>query len=141
MNAPASESKPRQRSLIELLTGLPEQVQQLVQREIELLKTELISKVKALGIGAGLLAAAAVVVLFAVGVLLSLAVIGLSYVVPAWAAALIVAGALLVIAAVLALIGRAVLQRGIPPLPTETIASIQKDILAIKGERRRGTDE
>ena len=33
-----------------------------------------------------------------------------------------------------------ILQRGIPPVPSEAIASIQKDILAVKGEGRRGTD-
>jgi len=140
MTGPAAGASPRKRSLIELVTSLPEQVQQLVQREIDLVKTELITKLKALGVGAGLLLGAAITLMFLVGVLLTLAIIGLGYVMPDWAAALVVAGALLVIAAVLALVGYAVLKRGIPPLPTETIASIKKDILAVKGEGRRGRD-
>ncbi|AYF97903.1 phage holin family protein [Protaetiibacter intestinalis] len=126
------------RSLVELLTGLPEQVQSLVQREIELVKTELVEKLKALGVGAGLLLGAVVVLLFFVGVLLTLAIIGLSYVMPDWAAALVVAGVLLIVAVILGLIGYRILKRGIPPLPTEAIDSIQKDINAVKGTGRRG---
>jgi len=140
MTEPAAGTPSRKRSLIELVASLPEQVQKLVHREIELVKTELIAKLTALGVGAGLLLGAAITLLFLVGVLLTLAIIGLSYVMPDWAAALVVAGALLVIAAVLALVGYAVLKRGIPPLPTESIASIRKDILAVKGEGRRGSD-
>jgi uncharacterized membrane protein YqjE len=141
MTDPAAEPKPRKRSLLELLTSLPEQVQELVHREIELVKTEVVEKLKALGAGAGLLLGAVITLLFFIGVLLTLAIIGLSYVMPPWAAALVVAGLLLIVAVILGLVGYRVLMRGIPPVPTESIASIQKDILAIKGEGRRGTDE
>lgn len=141
MTPSAPEEKPRKRSLVELLTSVPEQVQELVRREIELVKTEIVQKLKALGTGAGLLLAAVVVLLFFVGVLLTLAIIGLSALMPPWAAALVVAGVLLVVAVILGLVGYRILMRGIPPLPTEAIASIQKDVLAIKGEGRRGSDE
>jgi len=141
MTDPASEPKARKRSLLDLLTGLPEQVQDLVQREIQLVKTEIAEKLKALGAGAGLLLGAAVTFLFFVGVLLTLAIIGLSYVMPDWAAALVVAGVLLIVAVILGIVGYRVLMRGIPPVPTESIASIKKDIFAIKGEGRRGSDE
>lgn len=140
MTDPRTGATPRKRSLIELITSLPEQVQALVQREIELIKTELVEKLKALGVGAGLLLGAVITLMFFIGVLLTLAIIGLSYVLPAWAAALIVAGVLLIIAVILGLVGYRVLKSGIPPVPTEAIASIQKDILAIKGEGRRGAD-
>lgn len=140
MTDPRAGAKPRKRSLVELITTLPEQVQELVKREIDLVKTEIVEKLKALGAGAGLLLAAVITLMFFIGVLLTLAIIGLSYVLPAWAAALIVAGVLLIIAVVLGLVGYRVLKTGIPPVPTEAIASIQKDILAIKGEGRRGAD-
>lgn len=140
MTDPRPGAAPRKRSLIELLTSLPEQVQELVQREIELVKTELVEKLKALGVGAGLLLGAVITLMFFIGVLLTLAIIGLSYVMPDWAAALVVAGMLLIVTAILALVGYRILKRGIPPVPTEAIASIQKDILAIKGEGRRGAD-
>lgn len=137
----AATPPPRKRSLVELLASIPEQVQELVHREIELVKTEITEKLKAIGTGGGLLLGAVVTFLFFIGVLLSLAIIGLSYLLPPWAAALIVAGVLLFTAVILGLVGYRILQRGIPPVPTESIASIQKDILAIKGEGRRGTDE
>ncbi|PZQ87405.1 MAG: phage holin family protein [Leifsonia xyli] len=141
MTETGTRPAPRKRSLVELLASLPEQVQELVQREIELVKTEVVEKLKALGTGAGLLLGAVVTALFFIGVLLTLAIIGLSYLLPDWAAALIVAGVLLIVAVILGLVGYRILKRGIPPVPTESIASIKKDILAIKGEGRRGTDE
>lgn len=132
-----AQSRPK-RSLVELLAGLPEQVHELVQREIELVKTELVEKLKALGAGGGLIVGALVTFLFFVGVLLTLAIIGLSYLMPDWAAALVVAGVLLVVVVVLALVGYRILKRGIPPVPTEAIESIQKDIRAIRGMGKRG---
>lgn len=140
MTEPAREPTPRKRSLLELIASIPEQVQQLVEREIALIKAEIIGKLKLIGAGAGMLLGAVVTFLFFIGVLLTLAIIGLSAVLPPWAAALIVAGVLLLVAVILGLVGYRVLMRGIPPVPTESIASIQKDILAIKGEGRRGTD-
>lgn len=133
--------KPRKRSLVELVGGLPDQVAELVQREIDLVKTEIVEKLKAIGVGGGLLISALVTLLFMVGVLLTLAVIGLSYVMPDWAAALVVAGVLLIVAVILGLAGYRVLKSGVPPVPSEAIESIKKDILAVKGMGRRGTDE
>lgn len=137
MTDPNPQEPRRKRSLVDLLTSLPEQVQDLVQREIELVKTELTEKVKALGTGGGLLLGAVIVVMFFIGVLLTLAIIGLSYVMPDWAAALVVAGVLLITAVILGLVGYRILKRGIPPVPTEAIESIQKDISAIKGLGKR----
>jgi NADH:ubiquinone oxidoreductase subunit 4 (subunit M) len=141
MTEPARGPKPRKRSLFELIASIPEQVQHLVEREIALIKAEIVGKLKALGTGAGLLLGAVVAFLFFIGVLLTLAIIGLSSWVPPWAAALIVAGVLLLVAVILGLVGYRILMRGLPPVPSESIASIQKDIFAIKGEGRRGTDE
>ncbi len=138
MTEPHEAPRPKpKRSLIELVAGLPDQVQELVQREIELVKTELTEKLKAIGTGGGLIVGAAVTVLFFIGVLLTLAIIGLSYVMPDWAAALVVAGVLLLTAIILALVGYRILQRGVPPVPTEAIESIQKDLNAIKGMGKR----
>jgi hypothetical protein len=125
--------------LLSLVTDVPALIQELFHREVELLKAELIGKLKALGAGAGLLAAALVVVLFMIGVLLTSAILALSLVLPGWLAALIVAAFLIVVAAILALIGYRVLKRGIPPLPTESIDSLQKDYRAITGIGKRGT--
>ncbi|MFP7761901.1 phage holin family protein [Marisediminicola sp. LYQ134] len=121
------------RSLFQLIADIPTLVTDLVKGEIDQLKAEMIGKLKALGIGGGLLAAAGVVLLYMVGVLLTAAILGLAVVMPAWLAALIVAFVLLVIAAIIGLIGYRKLKGGIPPVPTNTIDSVKRDIDTIKG--------
>ncbi|MBW4031157.1 MAG: phage holin family protein [Acidobacteria bacterium] len=129
-----TSSKPApKRSLLSLVTDIPALIQELFHREVELLKAELIGKLKALGIGAGLLAGAAVVLLFMVGTLLTAAILALAQVMPGWLAALVVAVFLVIVAGILALIGSRILKRGIPPVPTESIDSLQKDYRAIRG--------
>ncbi len=133
------DERTRKPSLIQLIGSVPTQVTELVQREIELVKTELITKLKSLGIGAGILVGALVFVFGALGVLLTAAVLALSLVMPGWLAALLVALVLLIIAAILALIGYRTLKKGIPPVPTEGIASLKRDLKAIKGTGKRTT--
>jgi len=132
MTDPA-EPQGRRRGLFQLVADLPGLVVELVQREIDLVKAEVIGKLKALGVGAGLLAGAVIAVLFVVGFLLLAATFALALVMPAWAAALVVAGVLLVVAVVLGLVGYRILKRGMPPLPTETLESLRSDLSAIKG--------
>jgi hypothetical protein len=130
---------PRKRSLIELITSIPTLVSDLVSREIELVKAEMIAKVKALGVGAGLLVGAAIILLGMLGVLLTAAILALGQIMPGWLAALLVAAALLIIAVIIGLIGYRVLMRGVPPVPTESIDSIKRDLRAIKGIGKRRT--
>jgi tetrahydromethanopterin S-methyltransferase subunit C len=130
---------PRKRSLVELVTSIPTLVSDLVTREIELLKAEMVAKVKALGIGAGLIAGALIVLLGMLGVLLTAAILALSQIMPGWLAALLVAAALLIIGVILGLIGYSVLKKGIPPVPTESIDSLKRDYRAIKGMGKRST--
>jgi len=132
-------STPRKRSLVELVTSIPTLVGDLVTREIELLKAEMLAKAKALGIGAGLIAGAAVILLGMLGVLLTAAILALSEIMPGWLAALLVAAVLLIIAVILGLIGYRVLKKGIPPIPTESIDSLKRDYQAIKGIGKRTT--
>jgi tetrahydromethanopterin S-methyltransferase subunit C len=129
----------RKRSLFQLLSDVPTLVRELVQGEIELFKAEMIRKLKALGIGAGLIAVAAVILLFFIGVLLTAAILGLATVMPAWLAALIVAFVLLVIAAIIGFVGYRALKKGIPPVPTETISGLKKDLRVVKGVGKRET--
>jgi len=125
-------------SLVELVSELPGRVTDLVHAEIQLLKTEVIGKLKSLGIGAGLLLGAAIVLGFMFGVLLTAAILALSLVMPGWLAALLVAAVLLIVAAILALVGWRVLKRGIPPIPNESIHSLQRDVRTIRGLGKRG---
>ena len=46
---------------------------------------------------------------------------------------------LLIIAVIVGLIGYRVLKRGIPPVPTESIDSLKRDVRAIKGIGKRST--
>ena len=51
---------------------------------------------------------------------------------PGWLAAIIVAVVLFAVAGVLALLGKKDVEKATPPLPTETIASVQADIETVK---------
>jgi len=132
-----SGERPRKRSLLELLTEVPTLVRELVVGEIELLKQEMIRKLKALGIGAGLLVVAVIMLLGMLGVLLTAGILALSLIMPGWLAALLVAAGLLIVAAILGLVGYRVLKKGIPPLPNETISGLKKDLGVIRGVGKR----
>lgn len=134
---PETTPPPPRRGLFQLIGDVPELVQELVQREIQLVKTEIVSKLKGLGIGVGFIAGAVIVIFGMLGVLLTAAVLALSLVLPGWAAALIVAGVLLILAVILGLIGYRKVVRTGAPLPTETIDSLQRDLRAIKGIGKR----
>jgi Flp pilus assembly protein TadB len=125
------------RSLFALIADLPRLLAELVKDEIEQFKQEMIRKLKHAGIGAALFAAAGLFGFFLLAVLIAAAILGLAVVLPGWAAALIVAGVLLVIVAVLVGVGAAQVKKSLPPAPVQTIASVKKDVNAIKGIGRR----
>lgn len=135
---PQGSGAPRKRSVFALLADIPTLVTDLVQREVEFVKAELVAKLKALGVGAGLIAGALVVLLGMLGVLLTAAILALSLIMPGWLAALLVAAVLLIVAVILGLIGYRILMRGVPPVPTEALDSIRRDFRAIKGIGKRG---
>lgn len=119
-------------SIGELVSMMTDQVSRLVRSEIQLAKVELSEKAKHAGLGAGLLAGAALFGFFAFALLLTTAVLALANVVPAWLSALIVAVVLLVVAGVLALIGKKALDRGVPPAPERAQKSVKADVAAVK---------
>jgi hypothetical protein len=135
--AASSAPADKKRSLIKLITDLPDLVKTLVKGELELLKAELLAKLKILGVGAGLLVGALAVLLYFIGVLLTAAILALSLVMPGWLAALLVAVVLLIVAAILVWIGYRTIKKAMPPLPEETIASVKRDINVIKGVGKR----
>jgi uncharacterized membrane protein YqjE len=143
MSSANAASTPRadqkRKSIFELIAEIPTLVTDLVQREIELVKTEIIAKLKALGVGAGLIAVAVGLLLAMLGVLLTAAIFALSQIMPGWLAALLVAAVLLIIAVIFGLIGYRILKKGIPPFPSESIDSLRRDLRAIKGIGKRGT--
>jgi hypothetical protein len=92
-------------SMRQLLTRLLETVSLLVTKEVELARAEIRADVKAEISMVALLIAAGVVGVLAVNTLLIAAVFALAVWMPGWLAGLIIAGVLLAIGAVLALVG------------------------------------
>jgi len=117
-----------ERSMSELLKTLSDQTTSLVRQEIELAKAEMAAKGKQVGLGAGAFGAAAILGLFAFGVLTACIVLALSLAVAAWLAALIVAVVYALGAGVLVLIGRKRTRQGAPPIPERAIESTKEDV-------------
>src|SRR5512138_2103101 len=101
--------------------SVAEHASTLARSEVQLALLELKAKVAALGIGAGLFAGAAVLAALLISLLIAAATAGLATAMPVWAALLVMAAIVLVLIAVLALLGRASIRKGSPPLPERAI--------------------
>jgi uncharacterized membrane protein YqjE len=117
----------RDRGIAELVKDLASQTSTLVRQEIQLAQAEVTEKGRLVGRGAGLLGAAAVAALLALGALTACLIVALDAAVPLWAAALIVTLLWAVTGAVLARAGRAALQNATPPAP-QTVETVKEDI-------------
>jgi len=123
-------------TLFQLITELPYLFGELVRAELELLRKELVQRLKGTGIGLGLIALA-FSLLGLVGFLLVVSgVYALSLVLPVWAAALISAAVVLLVALLLFAIGAGLVARTKSPVPHRTIQSVREDIARIRGDRR-----
>ncbi|MGN9842348.1 phage holin family protein [Nonomuraea sp. H19] len=120
-----------------LVNDLSEQVSRLVKDELRLARLELAEKGKRAGLGAGLFGAAGTIAFLGGAALVTAVVLLLALVMPGWAAAAIVAGALFIVAALLGLIGKSQVKRAGPPVPTEAIASVKADIDMVREKARR----
>lgn len=116
------------RSIAELVQRTSELVSRLVRDEAALARAELTQKAKRAGIGAGLVGTAALIVAYALAVLVAALILGLAEVMPAWAAALVAAVVLLLIAGLLGLLGRRQFERATPPVPEQAVASVKADL-------------
>ncbi|MCQ4207308.1 phage holin family protein [Streptomyces longispororuber] len=125
------------RSVGELVERATEQLSTLVRHEMALARWELSEKGRRAGRGGGLLGAAGATAYVGFMVLAAAGTAALSLVLPVWAGALIVAGVLFAVAAVLALAGRRELGRAAPPLPTEAMDGLRADAEEIKERARR----
>lgn len=123
MQAPTNSNK----SLGELFTDLSRDMGSLMRKEVQLAKTEMSENISRTVKNAVLLLVAAIFVIFALFALIVAAICGLSTIVAPWLAALIVAGALLVVAGVLAMIGLKALKKA-SLAPKETVRTLQEDV-------------
>ena len=123
-------------STSDLVSQAATQISTLVRDELALAKLELAEKGKRAGLGGGLLGGAAVLALYGLGLLLTLAVVLLDLVWPLWLAVL----AVIVFAAagVAALVGRQKLKAMSPPVPADAIASVEADVQAVKSAIQEG---
>lgn len=131
------DGKVDDRTVAQLVNDLSEQTSRLVRNEAKVAISEMKTKGKRFGIGAGLAAGAGVIALYALGVLIAAAVLALAIVLPAWASALIIGGGMLLFAGVLGLVGKQQVQRATPPIPRETVLSVRKDIDTVRERMRR----
>jgi len=128
----SNSTRLRERPIGELLGDFANETTTLMSQEIELARAEIGVQVKRAGAGAGMFAAAALLALLGLGALTACAIIALALTLDAWLAALIVGGALLVVAGVLALIGRSRLKALAPPVPERALSEVKRDIAAVQ---------
>jgi membrane protein len=100
--------------------------------EVELATLELKRKAGLLGVGAGMIAGAGVLGLYAVGFLLATVAAALAIVLDLWLALLLVGLGLVAIAGVLVLLGLRSIRAATPPVPEEAIVEAKLTTEAIK---------
>ncbi|MDQ3926826.1 MAG: phage holin family protein [Actinomycetota bacterium] len=123
------------RSIKEIVQALQPQIQELVNKQVELARAELVPVGRQAGIATGLLVTGAVFMLVFLVFLSLTGVYALNLVLPLWASALIVSGILLLIGGGLAGAGANILRR-LDPKPHRTIAALQQNIDWLKGQLR-----
>jgi hypothetical protein len=124
-------------SVGQLASQLSEQVSRLVRDEMALAQLEAKQRAKRFGVGIGMFGVGGVCLFYAAGAAIAAAILGLANVMPGWLAAVIVAAALIVAAGIVSLTGKKSIDRGSPPMPTETMQSVREDAAAVKGALQR----
>jgi Flp pilus assembly protein TadB len=133
------ESKPAtDPSIGELMSQLSTQTSRLIRDEIRLAQKEFQQSAKHAGIGAGLFSVAGLLALLGFVTLIGAAVAALSLVLPVWAAAVIVAAVLFLVAGVAGLIGRRQADEVTPAAP-KTVETVKADIQEVKDARHGRT--
>jgi uncharacterized membrane protein YqjE len=133
----ATHTVERDQSVGALVQRATEQVSELVRSELRLAVAEVKDKGHHAKVGAGLFSGAALVALYGAGALVTAAIVALALALPLWASALIVGAVLLVIAAVLALLGRRQVTQAVPPVPEQAIDSAKHDVREIRERAHR----
>lgn len=116
-----------------LVAKVPQLASQLVKDEIEHAKIELKQKAVKGGTGAALFAVVAFFGLTLWAVLITAAILGLNEAFAPWLSALIVAGVLLVIMIIAALVAISMFKKMNGVAPSESLKSLKQDLNAVKG--------
>ncbi|WP_326546991.1 phage holin family protein [Mycolicibacterium sp. ND9-15] len=129
------ESRPTpDASIGELMGQLSTQTSRLIRDEMRLAQKEFQESAKHAGIGAGLFSIAGLLAFFGAATLIAAAVAALSLVLEVWAAALIVAAVLFLVAGIAALVGRRQ-AREVTPAAPKTVETVKADIQELKDTR------
>jgi apolipoprotein N-acyltransferase len=127
--------EPSDRSIKEIIEALRPQRQELVDKQVELARTELVPVARQGGIATGLLVVGAVFMLVFLIFISLTGVYVLHLFLSLWLSTLIVSGVLLLIGGILAGSGANILRR-LDPVPHRTIRTFQQNINWLKGQFR-----
>ena len=100
---------------------------------LELAQLEMKQKATALGIAGGMAVGAVFLVFYAIGFGLAAGAAGLAEALWLWLSLLIVAGALLLVVAILGLLARRYASRAMPPQPSQAIEEAQRTLKTARG--------
>ena len=117
-----------------LAKQVAEHASSIARLEVELASMEVKKKLALLGAGIGLLAAAAVVLLYGIGFLFATIAAGLATFLPFWLSLLIVTLLLFLVGGVLGLLGVRRVQRGKTPVPKQAIEEAKLTTQALKSD-------
>ena len=127
--------EPSDRSIKEIIEALKPQLQELMDKQAELARTELVPVARQAGIATGLLVIGGVFMLVFLILISLTGVYVLNLFLELWLSALIVSGVLLLIGGILAASGANILRR-LDPVPHRTIRTLQQNVNWVKGQFR-----
>lgn len=128
-----------QTSTVGAAKGVAAHASAIARLEVRLALLELKQKLAAFGPGAGLVAGAAFLGVFAFAFALATIAAGIATGIPVWAALLIMTGVLLAITATLLAIGIRAIRRGLPPTPDQAIEEAKLTVQAVSANGGVGT--
>ena len=125
---------PRNGSLSGAAKDVADHASNLANLVKELAALEVKEKLTKLGTGAGLGIGAALVVVYGLGFLFAAGSAALALELPWWAALLITAGTLFLLAAILGLVGKSLIKKGSPPVPEQAIEEARLTQAVLKSD-------
>ncbi len=122
----------------DLFKQLSADLSTLIRQELTLAQAELTQKGKRAGLGAGLMGAAGIAALLALGSITACLIAALATAMQTWLAALIVAALYGAGAGVLALSGKNRVGEAAPPTPEQTVETVKEDVQWAKTQLSSG---
>jgi hypothetical protein len=137
MTIQASSRSEMKDELAEPLKQLAGDITVLIRDELAVARQEMIDKAKSAGLGAGMLSGSAIAGFFTLASGSVLVGLLLGFVMPMWAAALVVTILWAAAAAALALAGRKKIGDAAPFVPEQAIADLKEDLGRVRRRRSR----